>query len=151
MDASNEHAVKVLNGLIETTLDSANGYKEAAENADGHTYSQMFAERSKKRLELTRDLQTEVRSFGGEPEDDQSLLGKAHNKFVEIKNAIMGGHDDKAVINEVERGEDFIKGKYEHALKDDKLPPTARIAVERAYATIKADHDEVSRLKHALN
>jgi uncharacterized protein (TIGR02284 family) len=151
MDASNEHAVKVLNSLIETTLDSANGYKEAAENADGHTYRQMFAERSAKRLELTRELQTEVRSFGAEPEDDQSVLGKAHNKFVEIKNALMGGHDDKAVINEVERGEDFIKGKYEHALKDDNLPPTARQAVERAYATIKADHDEVSRLKHALN
>jgi uncharacterized protein (TIGR02284 family) len=150
MQPTNEHAVKVLNSLIETTLDSAHGYKEAAENADGHTYRQLFSERSQRRLELTRQLQSEVRSFGAEPEDDQSVMGKAHNKFVDIKNAIMGGHDDKAVINEVERGEDFIKGKYEAALKDDELPPTVRQTVERAYATIKADHDEVSRLKHSL-
>jgi uncharacterized protein (TIGR02284 family) len=151
MQPSNEHAVKVLNSLIETTLDSAHGYKEAAENADASPYRQMFSERSQRRLELSRELQSEVRSFGGEPETDQSMLGKAHNKFVDLKNAIMGGHDDKAVINEVERGEDFIKGKYEAALKDDELPPSARQVVERLYATIKADHDEVSRLKHSLN
>ncbi|MES2897941.1 MAG: PA2169 family four-helix-bundle protein [Pseudomonadota bacterium] len=151
MDSTHHHAVKVLNSLIETTLDSANGYKEAAENADSSQYKTMFAQRSQKRLEITRELQAEVRTFGGEPEDDQSLLGKAHNKFVDLKAALTGGHDDKAVITEVERGEDFIKGKYEHALKDDDLPPTARQAVERAYVTIKADHDEVSALKHSLN
>lgn len=151
MHTSNDHAVKVLNSLIETTLDSANGYKEAAENADSSQYKTLFTQRSAKRLEITRELQAEVRSFGGEPEDDQSLLGKAHNKFVDLKAALTGGHDDKAVINEVERGEDFIKGKYEHALKDDELPTTARETVQRAYATIKADHDEVSAIKHALN
>ncbi|MFN3512479.1 MAG: PA2169 family four-helix-bundle protein [Phenylobacterium sp.] len=150
MQASNEHAVKVLNSLIETTLDSANGYREAAENAETSTYRTLFSERAQRRLDLTRELQSEVRTFGGEPETDQSLMGKAHNKFVDLKRAIMG-KDDKAVINEVERGEDAIKGKYEHALKDDDLPPAARQVVERAYASIKADHDEVSRIKHSLN
>ncbi|MDP3854511.1 hypothetical protein [Phenylobacterium sp.] len=43
---------------------------------------------------------------------------------VSAASALTGGHDDKAVINEVERGEDFIKGRYEHALKDDGLPMT---------------------------
>jgi uncharacterized protein (TIGR02284 family) len=145
------HAVKVLNGLIETTLDSANGYKEAAENAEASQYKTMFVARSQKRLEISQQLQAEVRSFGGEPETDQSLMGKAHNKFVDLKAALTGGRDDKAVINEVERGEDFIKGKYESALKDEDLPPTAREVVSRAYAVIKADHDEVSRLKHSMN
>jgi uncharacterized protein (TIGR02284 family) len=148
---SNEHAVKVLNSLIETTLDSANGYREAAENADASQYKTMFSDRASKRTELVRELQQEVRSFGAEPEDDQSLLGKAHNKFVDLKSALLGGHDDKAVINEVERGEDFIKAKYETALKDDDLTPGAREAVNRAYMRIKADHDEVSALKKSLN
>ena len=31
MHTTNDHAVKVLNSLIETTLDSAYGYKDAAE------------------------------------------------------------------------------------------------------------------------
>jgi uncharacterized protein (TIGR02284 family) len=147
MHTGNDHAVKVLNSLIETTLDSANGYREAAENAQSSQFSSMFSDRAQRREQLAGELQQEVRSFGGSPETDQSMLGKAHNKFVDLKNAIMGG-DDKAVINEVERGEDFIKAKYEAVLDDAELPSTARELINRAYGSIKADHDEVSRLKH---
>ena len=145
-----EHAVKVLNGLIETTLDSANGYKEAAENTENTQYRTMFAERSSKRLALARELQAEVRSFGGEPEDDQSFLGKAHNKFVDLKKAIAGGGGDKAVINEVERGEDVIKAKFRKAVEDEDLPAAIRQRISTAYVSVQADHDEVSRIKHQL-
>jgi uncharacterized protein (TIGR02284 family) len=149
MTQPTEHAVKVLNSLIETTLDSANGYREAAENTKNPQYRTMFAERSSKRLALARELQAEVRSFGGKPEDDQSLLGKAHNKFVDLKNALTGG-DDKAVINEVERGEDFIKAKFMKAVEDEELPSAVRERLFTACAAVKADHDEVSRIKHQL-
>lgn len=148
MDATNEHAVKVLNSLIETTLDSAKGYEEAAENAQDASLKTMFAERSRRRMDLSRQLQQEVRTFGGEPETDQSMLGKAHNKFVDLKNAVAGG-SETAVIDEVERGEDVIKAKFEKALNDEDLPANARQAVSEAYTSIKTDHDEISRLKHA--
>lgn len=150
MSSIQDHAVKVLNSLIETTLDSAHGYKEAAESSEDARYKTMFSERSLKRMKLSGDLQAEVRSFGGEPEDHQSLLGKAHNKFVDLKAAILG-HDEKAIINEVERGEDFIKAKFEKAMDDQDLPANVREKVSRAFQDIKADHDEVSRIKHSLN
>lgn len=149
MQADQDHAVGVLNSLIQTTMDSANGYKEAAENTDEGQLKAMFAERSQRRMDLTRELQREVRTFGGEPEDDQSMLGKAHNKFVDLKTAVLGGHNDKAVIDEVERGEDFIKAKFEKAMQDDELPSTARQVVTRAFETIRRDHDEVSALKRS--
>lgn len=146
----NEHAVDVLNGLIQTTLDSANGYKEAAENADRSQYKGMFADRAMKREQLAQQLQQEVRALGGEPKTDQTALGKAHNKFVDLKNALTGG-DDKSVIDEVERGEDHIRDKFQDASQDGDLPPDLRSKVERFYQTIKADHDEVSRIKHTLH
>lgn len=150
MDATNHHAVKVLNSLIETTLDSAKGYEEAAESAKDADLKTMFSERSRRRLDLTRQLQQEVRTFGGEPESDQSMMGKAHNKFTELKTAVTGG-DRKSVINEVERGEDTIKGKFEKALQDDELPANVRQTVSQAYASIKSDHDDISRMKHATH
>jgi uncharacterized protein (TIGR02284 family) len=149
MHTDSEHAVKVLNSLIETTLDSANGYREAAENAREGELKTLFAERAQRRMEITRELQQEVRTFGGEPEDDQSVLGKAHNKFVDLKNAVMGGRDDTAVIDEVERGEDFIKDKFDTAMRDDELPMEAREVVTRLAQTIRADHDRISEMKHA--
>lgn len=147
---ANEHAVDVLNGLIKTTLDSVGGYREAAENADSSQFKTMFSQRVSKREALARELQQQVRALGGEPEDDQGVVGKAHNKFVGLKTAL-SGNDDKAVIDEVERGEDHIRDKFKDALDDDDLPAPAREAVSRAFASIKADHDEVSRIKHTLH
>jgi uncharacterized protein (TIGR02284 family) len=151
MQSDQGHAVKVLNSLIETTLDSANGYREAAENARDGQLKTMFSERAQRRADLASQLQQEVRSFGGEPETDQSALGKAHNKFVDLKNAVMGGDNEKAVIDEVERGEDVIKGKFERALKDDDLPSNARQLVSRAFESIRADHDQISAIKHSMH
>jgi len=150
MRDNTEHAVDVLNGLIKTTLDSVGGYQEAAENADNSRFKGMFSERAMKREQLALELQEEVRALGGDPQRSQGMLGKAHNKFVDLKNALTGG-SDKAVIDEVERGEDHIKDKFEDALEDDDLPASVRTKVARCYESIKADHDEVSRIKNTLH
>ena len=90
MHTDNDRAIKTLNDLIETTLDSVNGYRHAAEGVNNPELKALFTERAGKREELSRRLQAEVRSFGGEPEDDQSLLGRIHNKFAEIRGRSHG-------------------------------------------------------------
>jgi uncharacterized protein (TIGR02284 family) len=57
---------------------------------------------------------------------------------------------DESVIKEVERGEDFLKAKYEDALEDEELSPEVREAVIRAYGSVKAGHDQASQLKHSF-
>lgn len=150
MQTGNDHSIKTLNDLIETTLDSANGYRHAAEGASDPELKTLFNQRAEKRQELGRRLQAEVRSFGGEPEDDQSLLGKLHNKFAEVRGELMG-RDDRGVVNEVERGEDFIKARFERAVEDAELPDAVRQRIIQEYTLIKADHDVISELKHRLN
>ena len=55
------------------------------------------------------------------------------------------------MIDEVERGEDFIKAKFEKALNSDDLPSNVREVVSRAYQTIRADHDQISAMKHSMH
>ena len=150
MHTTSEHTVKVLNSLIETTLDSASGYRDAADATGSLQFKDMFATRSQRRMELARQLQQEVRTFGGVAEDDQSALGKAHNTITELKGKLTG-NDDKSVINEVERGEDVIKAKFEKAMDDPDLPSDARQLVSTAYGEIKSEHDDISRLKHQMH
>lgn len=147
---SNDHAIHLLNSLIETTLDSVRGYRQAAETVEDGQLRSLFEQRAAKRGQISSELQGEVRSFGGEPKTDQSALGALHNKFVDLKSGLTG-HSDKAVVDEVERGEDFIKAKFEKAAKDDDLPMPARDVVQRALGAITADHDEISRLKHQMH
>ena len=76
MTTPNDHDIHVLNSLIETTIDSADGYREAAKETDKPGYRSLFEARSFERQQVAVDLQGTVRNLGGEPEDDGSILAK---------------------------------------------------------------------------
>ena len=69
--------------------------------------------------------------------------------FLDLK-AKVTGQDDKAVVNEVERGEDHIKAKYESALADTDLSPATLAVIRKAYQSVREGHDQMSALKHSL-
>lgn len=142
------HDTKVLNTLIATTLDSVKGYREAAEHSEAPTHQQFFAEMADERTRVASDLQREVQSLGGEPETDSSTMGAVHRGWVDLKSAITG-RDEQAIVNEVERGEDFIKSKFEAAMKDTELSQPARVTLEQCYGSIRKGHDRASAMKHA--
>jgi uncharacterized protein (TIGR02284 family) len=93
-------------------------------------------------------LQATVRALGGTPEDDGSFKADLHRRWIDLRDAI--GGNDKSVIEEVERGEDYIKGKYETALEDGELGTAAEIAIRDAFQSIRAGHDRASQLKHSM-
>ena len=141
--------VATLNSLIATTIDSINGYQESADAVDNPRFRELFQDLARDRQQVVPQLQAEVSRLGGNPEDDGTALAAAHRVFVDLKSSITG-RDDKAVINEVERGEDHIKHKFEAALNDDDLSADARAVVQRAYESVRRGHDRVRDLKHAL-
>lgn len=148
MSSPNHHDIHVLNSLIETTIDSADGYREAAKETDQPNFKTLFEARSFERQQVTSDLQGAVRTLGGDPEDDGTILAKAHRAFLDVKHALL--RDEQAVVNSVENGEDFIKAKFESALEDSAVSATTRETIRRAYATVKDGHDQMRDLKHSL-
>jgi uncharacterized protein (TIGR02284 family) len=76
-------------------------------------------------------------------------MGKTHQRFEDLKAAITG-QDEKAIINEVERGEDYLKEKFETALDSGTLSGDCRAVVERCYQSVRAGHDQMSQLKHGM-
>jgi uncharacterized protein (TIGR02284 family) len=148
MSDPRNHDIHVLNGLIETTLDSADGYREAASEAEEAGFRTLFERRSFERQQVAAVLQGAVRTLGGEPEDDGSILAKAHRAFLDVKHALL--RDDHAVVSSVETGEDFIRNKFESALDDSGISATTRETIRRAYATVKEGHDQMRDLKRSL-
>ncbi|TSB01700.1 PA2169 family four-helix-bundle protein [Sphingorhabdus contaminans] len=144
----NEREVDTLNDLIKTTIDSVDGYRSAAEDAEQSQYRSIFFDRANERKTVTEELQSRVRTLGGEPTTDGSVLAGAHRAFLDLKSAITG-NDDNAIIAEVERGEDHIKHKFEEALIDRDFSPETRAVIERCYQSVKQGHDQMSNLKHA--
>ena len=141
--------VTLLNTLTTTLIDSINGYRDAAANSESGRFQQLFREMADERSTVAEDLRAEVRRLGGEPADDGSVMGKTHQRWLDLKAAITG-RDDKAIINEVERGEDYLKGKFKAALDADELSSGSRPVIDRAYQSVLKGHDKVSQIKHSL-
>ena len=139
----------LLKTLTSTLNDSVNGYREAAEHAESEQFRDIFRTNGAERERVAGELAGEVRRLGGSPDEDGTVLGKTHQIFLDLKAAVTG-RDDKAIINEVERGEDYIKEKFETALKADDLAPESRDLIDRAYQSVRKGHDQISALKHGL-
>ena len=147
--ADHSDTISTLNTLIATTIDSITGYEDSAQNIDNERFREIFRQRANERQQVVESLRSEVRRLGGNPEDDGSFLGKAHQRFEDLKAAITG-RDEKAIINEVERGEDYLKDKFETALDGDTLTGDSRAVVERCYQSVRSGHDQMSQLKHGM-
>jgi uncharacterized protein (TIGR02284 family) len=143
------HDIRTLNGLIGTLIDSVDGYRESAKDVDSASLREKFTARASEREQVASTLKGQVSALGGNPEDDGTLLAGAHRAFVDLKSAVTG-KDDKAVVNEVERGEDHLKSKFEDALKDDAISSDTRAAIDTAWTSVKSGHDEMSALKHSM-
>ena len=141
--------ISTLNTLLATTIDSVKGYEDSAQNIDSEQLRQIFRERADERQQVVSQLREEVRRLGGDPEESGTFLGKAHQRFEDLKAAVTG-RDEKAIINEVERGEDYLKAKFEKALESGDLGAESRQVVEQSYQSVRAGHDQISQLKHGM-
>lgn len=132
--------VAALNSLIETTLDSVDGYRRSAEEAPNSRFAPEFRARAEEREQVVATLREEVRRQGGTPEEDGSLLAAAHRAFLTLRDRISASDED-AVIAEVDRGESYLNAKWEAAISNDRLSPETRDAIGRCYDSIRAGHD----------
>ena len=145
---SDNHSVSKLDDLIITLIDSVKGYEHSAEKAEGARYKGFFLEMAQDRRGAVTLLQEASRADGGTPADYGSTAGTLHRRVEDLRVALGGG--DKAIIREVERGEDYLKEEFERVLNDERMAPGAMAAVREAYESVRRGHDEASDLKHRL-
>jgi uncharacterized protein (TIGR02284 family) len=142
------HDVRVLNDLIETTIDSADGYAEAARETRSPRFSITFHERASERRLVATRLQQKVEELGGTPEDDGSVLASAHRMFTNLRKSLT---DEAAVIDEIQRGENHIRHKFEDALDDEDVTPPTRALIADVYRSVRSGHEQMRGLRRAAH
>jgi uncharacterized protein (TIGR02284 family) len=113
---NNDKVISTLNDLIEACRDGQAGFKEAAEYAESPELKTFFRQESLERAQFVGDLQQQVQSLGGNPDNSGSTAGAVHRAWMTIKGTLTG-KDDKSILNEVERGEDSAVEAFEDALR----------------------------------
>lgn len=137
-----------LNHLVQICLDGEEGFRQAAEAVESTELKTMFNEFSQQRAGLAADLQREVVRLGQEPVVDGTIMGAVHRGWLNLKTAVVT-NDEKAVINECERGEDVAVDAYAEALQSG-LPNETELLVSRQFSLVKAAHDRVRAMQKNL-
>src|SRR5471030_1171445 len=145
----NKEAISVLNDLIETSKDGQEGFKTCAEDIKHPELKTLFVQRSADCATAAAELQSTVRSMGGDPETSTSVAGDLHRRWVDVKS-LFTGNGEEAVLNEAERGEDHAKKAYREAL--EKLAKHNLVGltdlVNRQYQGVLRNHDQVKALRN---
>jgi uncharacterized protein (TIGR02284 family) len=137
--------VDVLKDLVECCKDGEYGFRECAEQAKREDLRSVFLQRADDCRRGAQELNQLLRDCGGTPEDGGSALGAMHRGWVSIKSKLTT-YDDKAVLEEAERGEDNAKARYMKALQKN-LPASVRMVVERQMQGVQRNHDQVKMLR----
>lgn len=140
MTNPNAHDIKVLNGLIDTTLDSADGYREAAEQTQDPHYRTLFERRAGERQQVVEDLSAAVRGLGGDPEPHGSILAKAHRAFLDVKHALL--RNDDSVVGSINSGEVSSPANTKRRWRTPAFPPPR---VKRSVAPMPPSRSSMTR------
>jgi uncharacterized protein (TIGR02284 family) len=145
----NDDVVDVLNDLLESSRDGEYGFHASAEHAESGELKGIFQRHSRECAAAAVELEHEIRRLGGDPASGGSVSGALHRGWVSVKTALSTS-DDKAVLEECERGEDAAVARYRKALKAN-LPADIRALLERQSQGAQRNHDEVRALRDGFS
>ena len=136
-----------LNDLLEKTYDAEKGFKKAAENTEHKQLKSFFENKAEQRYDFGHELKAEITSFGQNIDKGDSIAGKAHRAWMDVK-ALFSLDSAEAMLEEAIRGEKAAVEEYKDVLEDVSLPSkTAAVlrsqkeAIENGLANIKMLED----------
>jgi len=144
------HDITILNSLIETTIDSVDGYRHSANEATNSRFSQSFRDWAKGREEVVTKLRDRVRELGGTPEHDGGILAAMHRQFLSLRDAVTGS-DDQSVIAEVDRGESYLDDKWQAALKDNEVSAETLDLIRSCYESVRSGRQQWEQLHRSMS
>ena len=149
MNTLSDKAASKLNDLIQLNIDSAKGFREAADAIDdqkGAALKNLFLDIANRRESYVVELKQSVNfKSDKKPEDDGSVKGTMHRWWLDARAKLNAG-DPTVVLIEAERGEDAIKERYEEVLKETSGSPVNDLLL-RQYSGVKAGHDRIRDLR----
>jgi len=138
----------VIRDLIDTCRDGEKGFRDAADHAKRADLKSLFLEVSSQRASCARELETQLASVAPEKRErsEGHLVGDLHRAWIDTKTALGAG--DQAVLEWLEQGEDYAKGKYQKALSTG-LPAGLLQIVRSQSQSVIATHNRVKALRDA--
>lgn len=133
-----------LETLVDTTYDSVEGYRKASDTAKSPELKRILSEQAAKRQATLDALNAELTRLGGNLVTKGTATGGLHRLWMDLTDLFESG--DKAAVERVEEGEDYLADKFEDVLRAANLDPATRTVVEAALSEIRDGERMTDRL-----
>ena len=128
--------VDVLNDVTKTLIDSQKGYEKVCEIADeDHGLRGKFLSLAAERRDLISAFQARVNEYGAEPVTSGGVGGSLHRAWADFTSLFED--DEKAALEAVDDGEDYLGDKIEQKLKNEDLDQATIDLLRRARASAR--------------
>jgi uncharacterized protein (TIGR02284 family) len=139
---------RILNDLIATCLDSAEGFGKAAKGAHSDRLREQLTDIERSRAEFADQLMQLAGNLGFEPETTGHVGEILHRGWVDLETRIRP-ESDAHLIEECRRGEEGAMKHFESALAREEFPVGARGLVEQQREQIRADLARLGKATHS--
>ncbi len=146
MASTSENIVDTLQELTEFVNDRIEGYERALRESKNPEFQAYYRKLSSQSADFANELNSYIRSYGGDPEKSTTIKGKFYRQWMDVKAAITGT-DENAIIGSNIYGEEWALKAYDDALNSGTLPPEIRQAVDKQKAASLQAYNELSRMK----
>ena len=136
----------LLNELVETLKDGQKGYADAMTDVEDTNLKETFKKYAVQRAGFITEIEDQMFKLDLKPDEDSSITGTIHRAWIDLKSALTS-KDNKAVLNECERGEDYAVKAYQTALKAQDLPGTLKSVIEKQYQGVQEAHNNIKSLR----
>lgn len=136
----------LLNELVETLKDGQKGYADAMTDVEDSSLKDTFRKYAAQRSEFITEIEDQMFKLNLKPDESSSVTGTVHRAWIDLKSALTS-KDNKAVLNECERGEDYAVKAYQTALKAQDLPNNLKSVIEKQYQGVQEAHNTIKALR----
>jgi uncharacterized protein (TIGR02284 family) len=144
MSTINARHIRILDGLIAATLESAQFYAAVAETGMSPHFQTLFEQRAVARGHLAATLQAEIGDIPGTPREGNKGPALVPRIFRDLGSPVA------TVAEAVEAHERTVKKRFAEILHAQSLPHAVARVVNHVYAEIQADKDRLRIFVHSL-
>ena len=142
----------LLNELVQTLKDGQEGYADAMTDVEDAQLKETFKKYAVQRAGYVTEIEDQMFQLNLHPDTNEgtSTTSKVHRAWIDLRAALTS-KDNKAVLNECERGEDYAVKAYQTALKAEGLPSALQTVIEKQYQGVQEAYNAIKALRDSAN
>ena len=147
-----EHTItpeeKILCDLAHKLVDQVALYGLAKDIAEEPQIVTAIQRAKDSRANLLQEINAKIWLMGIPAIDQGTKLGGANKSFLRLRAVV--GKDNRSAIEEVERGEDYLRNRVDKATHDERLTAHTRNYLQTVLSRVVTTHDEIKNLQSSI-